>query len=849
MMLVLRVVAGVTRRPWTALSGALCVALLSLWALSTVRVDSTLSGMLGGQNASAAALATVADEFHAAEDLLVLATAREGASDLEAEAALLDFGHRLEAELSLDPVAKGQVDSVRFQPHPGVEKYIRERLIPAGLLYLDDASFDAFLKRLAPTEVAAQLEQNRTMLAVPGPGAGALAKQLVKDPLRLREFMQTRLGDSSRSGPQFSDDRRSLLVRVSGVRPVNDIEFSKSFSANVEAAAGRASAAGVTVNIGGGYAIASRAATVIRADAISSSVWGVVTIYLFFIVVYRRLVSPLAIVLSAGLGVLAAFGLHAWATGVLTPLTAVLASMLAGMGVDYAIHFSSHHEALTAKGLTRSEASVRTVRDLGSPMLAACVTTIFGFGAVGLGEVRMLRDFAVLGCLGLAGALVSVLVLLPAMVQVMPKARGATWSLEWVEALIGVAGRRPRTCMGVMGVVLAVFVGAAVFSPRGLPAFESDMRVVHPVPNPAMETGEMVRAKFKGVGDTLLVLVRAETEMGLVEASHDVARALSDSEGSTGAIGLKRIVSLATFLPDPRLIEARMAVLRGLDREAILRDVRLQVEQSDFNLVSFEEYMEFLGSLLNPVSPPRLGDLAQVPEVASLLLPSVHRGREVADESGEKRALVLVTTTADASKRQERAGVIRSLRARLEPIPGAVLTGVTVVSHDFERAARRDLTRFGVVSLVLVLGWLILMFRSAVDILLAFIPVVFSLVCLGGVMAWFGLKPNTVNIVAIPLLIGIAVDSGIFLVSAARRAGSGGEGFTRSLTATVHGILGTSITTIIGFGTLYWTHTPATQSLGIYSFVGMLASLLGAVFFLLPLLILRSRRSHAGGGA
>ena len=95
--------------------------------------------------------------------------------------------------------------------------FVTKVVVPNGIFYLDDAEFDAARRRLTLPEMAEQLRRDEAMLAAPGPAASALAKEFLRDPLRLHEFIER---SSSAAKPiktyQNSDaflsaDGRSLL--------------------------------------------------------------------------------------------------------------------------------------------------------------------------------------------------------------------------------------------------------------------------------------------------------------------------------------------------------------------------------------------------------------------------------------------------------------------------------------------------------------------------------------------------------------------------------------------------------------------------------------------------------------
>ncbi|MEO6434493.1 MAG: MMPL family transporter, partial [Tepidisphaeraceae bacterium] len=134
-----------------------------------------------------------------------------------------------------------------------------------------------------------------------------------------------------------------------------------------------------------------------------------------------------------------------------------------------------------------------------------------------------------------------------------------------------------------------------------------------------------------------------------------------------------------------------------------------------------------------------------------------------------------------------------------------------------------------------------------VDCLLSMLPTVFGIVCLLAIMRLAGQRLNMINLVAFPLLIGIDVDYGIYLVSAARRTDRAslprGE-MVKRLTPATSAVLLSGASTALGFGTLAFTSLPAVQSLGWAVGVGVLACLVATFLLSLPLMdLIQSRQS------
>jgi predicted RND superfamily exporter protein len=156
-----------------------------------------------------------------------------------------------------------------------------------------------------------------------------------------------------------------------------------------------------------------------------------------------------------------------------------------------------------------------------------------------------------------------------------------------------------------------------------------------------------------------------------------------------------------------------------------------------------------------------------------------------------------------------------------------------------------DLPRSVTISVALVLVWLGVVFRRPGDVALALLPLAFALICTVGFLAATGQRFNPINAVALPLLDGIAVDAGVFLVAASRAGPRGRAALADRFRTTGPAVLAAALTTVAGFGALAFTRTPAVRSLGVAASVGILAAFAGAILLLMPLLLRRAHRAES----
>ncbi|MEY2713045.1 MAG: hypothetical protein RL005_1267, partial [Planctomycetota bacterium] len=171
---------------------------------------------------------------------------------------------------------------------------------------------------------------------------------------------------------------------------------------------------------------------------------------------------------------------------------------------------------------------------------------------------------------------------------------------------------------------------------------------------------------------------------------------------------------------------------------------------------------------------------------------------------------------------------LRAFVASLRSVDPAV-TGVPVTQVESIADMRRAFESVSWMSLVavLVLAWID--FGSLRTALLATATVVAGVVLMLGALGPLGLSLNLANFFAVPMLLGLGIDSAIHVLHRWKRDP---DGLPATLTATAF----TGLTTAIGFGALVLADHRGLASLGWAMLVGSLACVVVAVVALPALL-------------
>lgn len=842
MALLARMLTAPARRPGRTLVVALAVTALAALSASRLRPTTSLEDMFPRGQPAVDALHHLLDDFAAAEDLILLVRAPEDAAADQASAALIAFAERLERAIAEDAETASAVVAVVFRSGPDSRRFIDQVIRPALLYYLDDAGLEALEARLSAAGIEDQMRRNETLLATPSLAADAVARQILRDPLRLFELLQTalgpvrqELGGRGRGGAFLSPDGHSLLIRITGTEPASTIGFTRRFMPAMRQAIEAAEAGELVVEATGAYAIAELSDREIRSDmALSLGGSGVLLIALFLIA-YRSpviLAPALAPVVS---GIVIGFGTFALLAARFTPITAVVGAILAGLSVDYSVHYLAHLAAERSRGTP-----LVTATDIrhgpGQAFLAALITSLVAFATIAASSIAALREFALVGSFGLVAAFAATLTVTPALVARLDRRPGggsgegsALTARFDPAALVRWIARHRRPCLAGGLAVLAAALVIVVLPGQSL--ITSELSLMQPRPNPPLDTQAEIARRFGTSPDSLIILLRAASEGELIDLAHSVSARLREAGAEAGFTSL----GLATVLPASQRVARGREAARDLDAGRVIADFRAVLADSIFEIDAFSDYEDFLRRALAPPPPPGLADLAGIPSLAAAILP--HDAFAPAGASrGPLQALTLLSLGRPLDGRADRDAVIAAVRQALRGLDGATLTGLKVLNADLQETVMDDLVRLLTAASVIIVVWLLIVFRRPIRVLLALVPALFGLVVLVAVLKLTGVGFNTMNLVALPLIVGLGVDDGIFLVSGFARSAPRRLSLEEDLGASSHAITMTSLTTTIAFGSLALTSTPAIASLGLVVAVGIAGAWLAALFVLMPVL-------------
>jgi hopanoid biosynthesis associated RND transporter like protein HpnN len=547
-----------------------------------------------------------------------------------------------------------------------------------------------------------------------------------------------------------------------------------------------------------------------------------------------RLAMAALATLLVGLVWTAAFA--AVAVGHLNLISLSFAVLFIGLGVDFAIHLGMSYASLRRDGLDHATAMLDAVDYVGSSLVLCTLTTCIGFYVFIPTDYLGVAELGLISGTGMLIILFLTLTFFPALLSSwleLPRSEVPRASLRF-------RAHTPLALLRHGAIVRWTALAAGIAALLVLPRTTFEPNVVH-MRNPSTESVQTFNdiAATNDRGSPWYANALAPD----LDSGVDLAARLADLDL------VSQTITLADFVPDQQ--EDKRAILADL---ALIIDAPVTKEpaRTDFNALqtSVSRLEGVLDAFLMRVDagedvPTALRNLEQV--LLGQLPVHMERLRNALDPAAIDienlpRPVVRRMIAPDGRARviaypSENLQTNDQALARFVDVVRTVApdaTGLSVNVVEFARATVRSV-RQALISAILSIAVLLwLLWRRATEMLLVLAPLLLGAALTCASMALIGIAFNFANVIVIPLLLGIGVDSGIHMV---HRADVGPEGEGGLLgTTTARAIFFSAATTVTSFGALAFSSHRGIASLGAVLVIGLAFTLL-CTLVVLPALI------------
>ncbi|MCY4582173.1 MAG: MMPL family transporter [Chloroflexi bacterium] len=509
-------------------------------------------------------------------------------------------------------------------------------------------------------------------------------------------------------------------------------------------------------------------------------------------------------------------------------LTAMVPVILISLTVDYAIQGVSHYREQRLEGQPVVQAVRMGLRNVTVPLVLAAVTTIVSLLATLFSPIGVIGDFGVVAGMGVGMSLIVMLTLLPATRTIIDRRREARGTLRMPRplsnALPGIPrlaewlGRRvTRHPAPYLVAVLAVTIVLG-FAARGLES-EFSIRDILPRDGSVVADMDTLDAAVGGSTEMASVLVKAEaSETRTILNLQDLRLAFDDEQSRPRAAAGPLVTSYELLLEDWITRSGQPGDNYDAELAALFSQASAGVELDPALMQEVLERLE-----------------ARDPAVAHNL---------VNDPNGIDTILLQFLTFSDDP------GATKTLQADIEALWAGDDNAVTVLSESVVSVGVTDAitnrqteaistTIAAALTVLAVFFWLAA--RQPALAVIAVGPIVLVLISVLGTMALLGIPYSLVTSIITALSIGIGVDYTIHVIHRYReeftRSRNPESAAVRTLATTGSALLGSAMTTALGFGVLIASPLLASQQFGITATITIVYSLIVSVLLVLPAMV------------
>jgi len=610
-----------------------------------------------------------------------------------------------------------------------------------------------------------------------------------------------------------------------------------------------------------------------------TSIIAFIAILILLILSFRMWAAPLFAILNLAVGLIWAIGLAAILVKSLNIMTSMVTVILIGLGIDFSIHIISIFTESRSMGKPINKSIEDTFLKSGKGILTGGLTTCGAFFALIISSSRGMKEVGIVSSVGLLAILIVTFLFLPSLLVLRERrlekklAEGKIKSKPvYKDISLRAFGKGCSWLSGnyTVTIICIVFITIFLLVSASRISFDHNYMNMEPKGLTSITLQDTILDKFDLSMDYALILADS------VEESREMTKALKNIKSA--AI----IDDISMYFPSLEEQQKRIPHIREINRsissaviandilDTELNQVISELDRLEMNIMEIQD-MAFMGGqdkvdrkcseiVGNPDDPQSLSIIAQFIDflennrqrglkglkefqkyAAPYFKESVLKMAStenialddlpvsVLDRYANRDRTQFLLTVFPAENIWTDVNFLQRFTSDLDRVSNKA-TGMPPVMQELIRVIGNDGKNAALLTVFVVFLLLWLDFRNFKYAIIAMIPLVAGVIWMVGLMHLIGMQLTVVNVMGLPLIIGIGIDYGVHIVHRWRIEGS--KKVNQIFASTGKAIFLTSITTMLAFGSLIFSIWRGFGSLGGAMFIGVGACFLSTVIIL-----------------
>ncbi|OQX84529.1 multidrug RND transporter [candidate division KSB1 bacterium 4484_87] len=615
----------------------------------------------------------------------------------------------------------------------------------------------------------------------------------------------------------------------------------------------------------------------------STTIIAIIAILILLIIAFRMWVAPIFAMINLIIGIVWAIGVTVIIVGKLNIMTQMMSVILLGLGIDFSIHLISFFTEKRAAGESIADAMEETFLKSGGGVITGGLTTSAAFLTLIVSSSRGMKEMGLVTGFGLLAILVATFLILPIMLVLRERLvdRKMKKSQKRAEVLQRDISFKSLGAIAdwighhyVFSLISMAIITAFLIWQASKITFDTNYMNIEAEGLTSIALQDTVLDKFDMSMDYSMVLA----------ASVEESRQLAEKFRDLGSVAMVEDISL--YLPSKEKQERRMAhiadiknamsraiVARGINQRGFEKIIN-ELTRLDMNVKELQD-MAYLGGqdkvdnkcqkIVGDPDDPASRDiilelvekLKQRPAENRRRLTAMQRifgpyykqsilqmcnssaltiadmPESILDRYANKSRSQFLVTIYPAGALWQDSEFLKRFVDDLETVTSRA-TGMGPVFRALVEIIGRDGQIAMLLTLVIIFFLLWLDFKHVRDAFLAMIPLGAGILWMVGLMHLTGQQLTVMNVMGLPLILGIGIDDGVHIIHRWRAEKK--TNLRLVFASTGKAILLTSLTTMLAFGSLIFAIWRGFGQLGASLFVGVGACFLTTVIILSALI-------------
>jgi predicted RND superfamily exporter protein len=520
-----------------------------------------------------------------------------------------------------------------------------------------------------------------------------------------------------------------------------------------------------------------------------------------------------------------------------TVMSVAFIPLILGLGVDYSVHLFHNYQAELDKGKTPGEAIKRSVKEIGTAMFLAMLTTVIAFMSFLSSSLPPIRNFGVLLGLGIIYTFITAITLLASIRYILDRKKKGILKRKTKKLSVNnIMGKTALIVIKNQKKILIIMVLFSILFASGASQLETrfDLNEFLPEDNPALDLYDKIGEDFPfSSQDQEFILI--EGNVATVDVLKDIAKTHRNLEDDTyisrNIDGSVKATSIYTLII--QAVENNESLIErfNVDKKSYIpktdKDVRelydyllsnIDINLDDYAIDSID--MDSFG--LDDLDLESIDiDTFDMDDLGTQVESVLYR-------NNSKYEATVIRIYIDTGLQIDSGDINKELKLLKNELTEdlenygdakASVTGYFMITYKITGSLTESQALSTGVSIILAAFVLILIYRNPSLGIIAIIPVGISIIWILGTMYYIGYSLNVMTVTVTSITIGIGIDYAIHATERFRLVADKTGDINRAVRETISHTGGAlfiaALTTALGFGILIFAPIPPEQQFGV----------------------------------